>query len=121
MWMRCLLGETLGGNGRCTGTPTLHPWAEALRAAQALSFAGHGDWRLPNPKEVASIMEDRCASPALNADLFPIAVFGTWTATPANLLLNGGFDDLWVMDENGGMATVSKYAPLPMLLVRSSR
>ncbi len=121
MWMRCLLGETLDGNGRCTGTRTILPWADALRAAQGLTFAGHSDWRLPNPKEAMSIMEDRCATPALNADLFPITTFATWTATPAPFLLNGGFDDAWVVDENGGMLTASKYSSIPMLLVRIAR
>lgn len=121
MWMRCLLGETLNGNGRCAGTVTTYTWADALKAARASSFAGHSDWRLPNPKEVVSILEDRCATPSLNADLFPIVNFATWTATPAPFLLNGGFDDAWVVGENGAFSTASKYASVPVLLVRSSR
>jgi hypothetical protein len=119
MWMRCLVGQTLVA-GQCTGTATLYTWADALNFAHSLSFAGHGDWRLANPKEVVSIMEDRCAAPALNADLFPIVSFLTWTSTPASVNLVGGFDNAWVVDQNGGMSTLTKYQTITVLLVRNT-
>ncbi len=40
-------------------------WEQALAYAQALNLAGHGDWRLPNAKELESIA-DYSRSPALN-------------------------------------------------------
>lgn len=119
MWMRCLLGQTLVA-GRCTGTATTATWAEALTAAHALSFAGHADWRLPNPKEAASILEDRCANPALNADLFPIGDFNTWTATPVAGMLTGIYDNVWVVGSNGVMAQVSKNQTITFILVRKA-
>jgi hypothetical protein len=32
-------------------------WAEALKWAESLTFAGHSDWRLPNAKELQSIVD----------------------------------------------------------------
>jgi hypothetical protein len=118
MWMRCLLGQALS-NGQCAGTATLYTWADALNAAHALGFAGHSDWRLPNPKEVESIMEDRCAGPALNAALFPMVDFLTWTSTPVPTL-NGTFDEAWVVDEDGGISALTKNQVITVLLVRNT-
>jgi hypothetical protein len=117
MWMRCLLGQTVS-NDVCAGTATTYTWADALNAARALTYAGRSDWRLPNPKEVASILEDRCATPALNADLFPTAIFGTWTSTPAVTTLLGVFDDVWVVGANGDIVAVTKNQALTVILVR---
>ncbi len=46
-------------------------WAEALDFAENISFAGHDDWRLPNAKELQSILDyskspDATNSPAIN-------------------------------------------------------
>jgi hypothetical protein len=117
MWMRCMLGQAVN-NGACAGTATTYTWADALSAARALTYAGHSDWRLPNPKEVASILEDRCAAPALNADLFPTASFGTWTSTPARTNLLGVFDDVWVVGAEGDVVAVTKNQTLTVILVR---
>lgn len=118
MWMRCLLGQALVA-GVCTGTASIYTWSDALAAAHAAAFAGHADWRLANPKEMASISEDRCAGPSLNGDLFPITSFGTWTSTP----VKGGtslFDQAWVIDAIGGMNAVPKNQEIPVLLVRKA-
>jgi hypothetical protein len=120
MWMRCLLGQTLS-NGVCAGAPSQYRWDDALTAAKALTFAGHNDWRVPNVKELVSILEDRCTAPPLNADLFPI-VDGIvlWSATPSPLNMAGGFDEAWVVDNAGFTARWSKYQSMNLLLVRDA-
>lgn len=118
MWKRCLEGQTLTG-GVCEGTSTIYTWAEALGAANAVSFAGHSDWRLPNPKELLTIFEDRCAAPALNADLFPISGdFGMWTATPTAILRLDLYDEVWMFTGGGALWRISKHQTIPILLVR---
>ena len=118
MWKRCLEGQALLG-GICEGALTTYTWADALRAADTAIFAGHSDWRLPNPKELLTIFEDRCSYPALNVDLFPIyGAFGAWTATPADILLQDIYDEVWVMEYGGRMRRIGKRSFVPMLLVR---
>ena len=119
MWMRCLLGQTLTG-GLCTGTAATFTWSDALNAAKTQTFAGYNDWRLPNVKELLSILEDRCWTPALNADLFPIPqLFAAWSSTPAANLANE-FIDAWVVDGNGYVSSMSPVDTLNVLLVRDA-
>lgn len=74
VWMRCALGQKWDGKD-CTGTAATHEWQKALQAAAAFNvtggFAGHADWRLPNIKELDSIVEIQCHSPAINLQVFP--------------------------------------------------
>lgn len=85
MWLTCVLGLT--GNGCSEGAPTELTWAEALTQVPVLNekggIAGHQDWRLPNVRELASILEQQCVAPALNTAIFknspPTQV---WTSSP---------------------------------------
>jgi hypothetical protein len=69
-WKRCSEGQTWDG-ATCTGTATTHTWQQALQLADGATYAGHGDWRLPNLKEIASIMETACNDPPINDVVFP--------------------------------------------------
>jgi hypothetical protein len=124
MWKRCLEGQTLV-DGFCAGMPIIYEWADALAAAHAATYAGYGDWRLPNPKELLSIVEDRCAAPGLNADLFPIStdvglggVFGMWSATPTALFAQDTFYLVWLLVNDGVVFATSNLSEVPALLVR---
>jgi len=85
-WQRCLLGQTFSDNSTsgnflddsCSGVPTAYTWQGALAAAAA----GSG-WRLPNFKELGTIAEYRCYSPAANLQLFPnMDNYVLWSASP---------------------------------------
>ena len=105
MWMRCSLGQTWDGS-TCTGTATGYTWQAALQVTQeinsgtsnadndnAAGFAGHTDWRLPNKNELASIVERRCWSPAINAAVFqntPSSWF--WSSSPNANNTGGAWD-----------------------------
>ena len=85
MWKQCT--EGLSGAGCATGTATLYTWQGALQAAQTLNaaggFAGFTDWRVPNQKELNSIVERQCNAPAINATTFPNTISSWyWSATP---------------------------------------
>lgn len=69
MWKKCV--EGLSGVDCATGTASTHSWQGALQLADGHSFAGYSDWRLPNIKELASIIEQGCHDPAINLSVFP--------------------------------------------------
>lgn len=79
MWKQCL--EGLSGTDCATGTATTFTWQQALQqpgVVNANGFAGYTDWRLPNIRELRSIVEEQCSSPAINATRFPNTLPNTW-------------------------------------------
>lgn len=59
--------------------PSRYAYAEALAAAST----GESQWRVPNKKELASIIDFSCVAPASNSEIFPgteAAVY--WSSTP---------------------------------------
>jgi hypothetical protein len=103
LWQRCIIGQT---GEKCAGTPTLFTWQQALNAAKNYNLygghAGYNDWRLPNIKELASIVETQCVNPSINLEVFPYAsydsslgrnigggVFSTiflWSSSPSSMI-----------------------------------
>jgi len=80
-WKRCSEGQTWTG-ATCTGPATQFfglsdGWKQALQLANSAVYAGKSDWRVPNVKELASIIEQACHSPAVDIAVFP--------ATPGGL------------------------------------
>lgn len=50
-------------------------WVEALEYADKATLAGYSDWRLPNVKELQSLVDyDKSDFPAINTDLFNTSV-----------------------------------------------
>lgn len=87
MWQKCVEGKT-GANCE-TGTTRTYTWQAALQRAESLNnttgFVGFVDWRLPNVKELLSLMERSCIDPAINLQLFPNATpdaTNVWSSTP---------------------------------------
>ena len=119
MWMRCSLGQTWDGS-TCTGAASTFTWQNALGAAQSHNFAGHSDWRLPNKNELASLVEQRCVSPAINSKIFPSTPTGGsfWSSSP-----HAGYsDDAWGVDFGGGYVyNDSKYGYDQVRLVRAEQ
>jgi hypothetical protein len=115
VWQRCALGQSWDGT-TCTGTPDLLSWSAALAAAEAHSQAGFDDWRLPNRNELASIIEDRCFSPAVNAAAFPAAPNDAyWTGSP----VTDAIEQAWRIDfADGQIEPASTGTLLVVRLVR---
>ncbi|WP_180966710.1 DUF1566 domain-containing protein [Cohaesibacter celericrescens] len=59
-------------------------WSSALAYCEGLDLAGHTDWRLPNTKELHSIVDyDKTEFPAINTEFFPQSDDSSafWTST----------------------------------------
>ncbi|MBJ7550915.1 DUF1566 domain-containing protein [Marinomonas ostreistagni] len=74
MWKQCV--EGFSGSDCRTGDTLQSTFSQVLSYIDSLNadggFAGYTDWRLPNVKELRSIVEERCTRPALNEDVFPL-------------------------------------------------
>lgn len=64
IWQRCAVGRVWNGM-ECTGTEKLLSWQQALQEAKAQT-----GWRLPNIKELKSLVEVACYEPAINSNIF---------------------------------------------------
>ena len=99
-FVRCVRGGTIGsvftdnGDGTVTDTVTgltwqqdddtvVKTWEEALTYCEGLELpTGQNDWRLPNIKELRSIVDNTTHSPAINLTYFPNTNFGDyWSST----------------------------------------
>lgn len=69
MWQKCSIG--LSGSDCATGTATQMDWTTALSTCNALDFAGHTDWKLPNRFELDSLLNLYNGSPAIDTSKFP--------------------------------------------------
>jgi hypothetical protein len=59
MWTKYFLGSNVN-------------WEDAIDGAISLSLAGHEDWRLPNIKELQSIIDYTVGEPTINTNFFPV-------------------------------------------------
>ncbi len=67
-WARYVDGRT---NKKCVGCGNKYTWKEALDRANSFKLNGKDDWRLPNIKELRSILELNCNNAAINYHAFP--------------------------------------------------
>ncbi len=82
MWSKCPLGWS--GATCSTGVLQSLNWGDALQSAEASTFAGYTDWRMPNIKELSSIAELRCGNPASNLAVFPSTPNSEiWSSSPS--------------------------------------
>ena len=74
MWDQCLLGQDTGN--QCAGTDARFAWADGLAAVadnNAQGHLGYEDWRMPNIRELLTLVERACVYPALDHAIFPNA------------------------------------------------
>ena len=67
-WMRCSMGQTWDGS-TCTGTPSTYTFDQAN--ALTTAFAGKSDWRMPNIRELQTIVNRSVYNPAIDSAAFP--------------------------------------------------
>jgi len=70
-WMRCAMGQTWdGAAATCTGTASSYTYDQAVALTGTVSFAGHSDWRLPNIRELQTIVDLTVYNPAIDRKVF---------------------------------------------------
>ncbi|QUM78178.1 DUF1566 domain-containing protein [Moritella sp. 24] len=85
-WSKCTIGQRYElASNTCSGSGAISyaTWEEALIATGAYSINNISDWRLPNIKELGSLIDRSCAAPAINLTLFPNSISSIYyTSTP---------------------------------------
>ena len=111
MWSRCSLGQNFVG-GDCINNATNYlTWKEALQAVEANdSYAGYGDWRIPNIKELGSLVERSCFGPAIDSGLFPSTPSTPyWSNTFDSKGINAGAEGL-IIDFRDGTEMIKEVS-----------
>ncbi len=82
IWMRCAMGQTWDGK-TCTGWVTEYDDRSASALTGKVTFAGHSDWRLPNIRELQTIVDRSVSKPAIDSVAFPgmSAPWNFWSAS----------------------------------------
>jgi len=120
-WKKCVSG--LVGSRCDKGSVGYFTWWEALTEVEVFNreSSNNSDWRLPNIKELYSIIETACEEPSLNKSVFinhPLlpAVSKSWSSTPSN----NNVGKAWQIEfQNGLLYTLSNTEKLTVRLVRA--
>lgn len=115
-WRRCAEGMAWSGS-TCTGTASTYTHEAALQHAKAQM--GAQLWRLPNRKELTSIVDRSRRGPAIDTTAFPATPnTGFWSASP----YVGNADRAWDVGFNyGNVYYGSRSVAWPVRLVRASQ
>jgi hypothetical protein len=125
VWKRCLEGQTFADNGtaanylddQCTGQPNGMDWAGALNQAQTV---GQG-WRVPDQKELKSIVEHCRVNPAINTEVFPGTSDWVWSSSPVVNYPDAASIAWFVYFGNGGDGWGGRSLDDAVRLVRSGQ
>jgi Protein of unknown function (DUF1566) len=118
VWLRCPLGFVWSAaTASCDEVPnavTTFSWSEALAAGTA---RGDG-WRLPNSKELESLVKRSCDNPAIDTTVFsPLSLGFFWSSTSASAY----FGNAWAVQfQDGGVVSVAKENAYKVRLVKDA-
>jgi hypothetical protein len=123
IWKKCLQGFS-GPNCDIPGAETTFTWSDALDEADA-------PWRLPNVKELQSIVELACSAPAITSDtnIFPgTHTTAVWSNSPvlsgplydAGVLSGTPFSLAVTFNGNGDVVPSFRSTPYHVRLVRDA-
>ena len=72
-------------------------WCDALTYCEDLTFAGQSDWRLPNVRELHTLVDFSRASPAIDTDFFDATSGGEWVHWTSTSIANANGDCEWLI------------------------
>lgn len=84
-WRLCSYGQEFDAESKsCLGNPKpFNTFKEALNEP-ITEFAGYNNWRLPNIKELGTLVDRTCVAPAINLAIFP--------STPSSVYWSSTYD-----------------------------
>jgi hypothetical protein len=91
------------------GVGGTYSWADAITACEGLTYAGHSDWRLPNVKELQSIVDFSRVGPAIDTTYFTSESeesYAYWSSTT----YASSTDNAWYVDFYAGLVNVGVKA-----------
>ncbi len=111
VWRRCSEGQVWSA-GVCSGTPTAFTHEQALAYAKTQTV-----WRIPNIKELSSLVDSGRFNPAIDGNAFPLTPSALyWSSSPDVRLPSLA----WTVDFGlGGVASNNRHSSTVLLrLVR---
>ncbi len=101
------------------GETSVMTWQSALSYCESLALATRADWRLPNAKELVSLVDYAKRGPSINATMFPNAKsVPYWSSTSDNLDRMGA----WTVNFlDGGLSDTTKSTGAQVRCVRGSQ
>ena len=97
VWQKCSAGQT--NDSACSGTEVVKVWKTALSYCEDLVLGGRSDWRLPNIRELLSIVDEFKSNPSINTVYFPATLSsGYWSSS----IYVHYTSDAWCVDFSSG-------------------
>ena len=118
VWRRCAEGMAATG-GTCTGTASIFTHEQALTRARDQATSTSAGWRLPNVKELVSIVDRSKSNPAIDAVAFPATSANAfWSSSPYLGSAGNAWAVYFLYGYDGGTA---RGVALPVRLVRAGQ
>lgn len=120
-WTRCSMASSniIDISTDCSTTHALYTWEGAIAACEALELAGIDTWRLPNIKELQSIISyQEETTPMIHKDTFPNSKSTYyWSSTSYNKgdIVTDASNYAWLIDFHFGNSLYwpAKSVPFP--------
>ena len=94
-------------------------WAEAIDHCEDLTLDAHSDWRLPNLKELTSLVDDSRLSPSIDTSIFEHTTSSSYWSSTTYV---GNASNAWyVYFLDGYQHTSSKSSSLYVCCVRAGQ
>lgn len=119
IWQRCSIGQTWTGS-TCEGNAQAYTWPQALEKAKMTPL-----WRLPNIKELYSLVNIACYNPTINEPIFPNTANDSYWSSSIDILDNSmsaawsvAFGSRFLKDVNGSSSILDVDSMLMLRLVK---